>query len=63
MNRLDKLNTPYQIERIMRDWIPRNKLIVNIDIDDDGQMITIIYKQNKDELGFITVEVGMIKNE
>ena len=59
--RLEKINLSYQIERILREWIPRNKEIINIDISDDGQMIAIIYQQNKTERGFIKIEVGMLK--
>lgn len=60
MNRLDKINYPYQIERIIQQWIPRNKQILNIDISKDGQMVTILYQQTHKEKGFISVEVGMI---
>ena len=59
--RLEKINLPYQIQRILQEWIPRNKEIISIDIDNDGQMITITYQQNKKERGFIKVEVGMVK--
>lgn len=59
-SRLEKLNKPYQIERIIRDWIACDKEIINIDISEDGQMITIIYQQNKTEKGFLKMEVGII---
>lgn len=60
--RLEKVNMPYQIERIIRDWIPRNKPILNISIGGDGRTVTINYRQNKKEVGYITVTVG-IRND
>lgn len=57
--RLDKLNRPNQIERIIRDWIARDKEILSIDIAEGGHKIKITYRQNSAEVGFITMEVGI----